>query len=95
VTVKVPAWPVVKVVPTELVIVHVIGWTVRVKLWEAAGVAPFVALIVNGYVPPEPVGGVPESVAVPGFQVSHVGSAPDSDNAQLGTPVVVTVKVPA
>ena len=26
--------------------------------------------------------------------MSHVGSTPDSDNAQVGTPVVVTVKVP-
>jgi len=48
VTVKVPAWPTVKVSTAELVIVHVIGWTVRVKLWVAGGVATFVAVIVNG-----------------------------------------------
>ena len=50
-TVKVPAWPTVKVVPAELVIRH--AWlTVRVKLWVAAEPTPFVAVIVNGYVPP-------------------------------------------
>ena len=48
VTAKVPAWPTVKVVTAELVIVHVIGWTVRVKVWVAGGVATFVAVIVNG-----------------------------------------------
>ena len=99
VTVKVPTKPTVKVAPTELVIVHVIGWTVRTKGWVAAGMAPFVAVIVNGYVPPEPVGGVPASVAVPpplSVNVSHGGSVPVSVNEHvLGTPVVVTVKVPA
>jgi hypothetical protein len=98
VTVKVPAWPVVKVVPTELVIVHVIGWTVRVKLWEAAGVAPFVALIVNGYVPPVFAAGVPASVAVPSplsVNVTPDGSVSGAGKMHVGYPVVVTVKVPA
>ena len=98
VTVKVPTEPTVKVVPAELVILHVIGWTVRVKLWVASGLTPFVAVMVNGYVPPEPVGGVPASVAVPfplSVNVTPDGSAPVSDNVELGTPVVVTVKVPA
>ena len=49
VTVKVPAWPTVKVVPAGLVIWR--AWlTVRVKVWVAAGPTPFVAVIVNGYV---------------------------------------------
>ena len=97
VTVKVPAWPTVKVVPAELVIWH--AWlTVRVKVWVAAGSTPFVAVIVNGYVPPEPAAGVPASVAVPSplsVNVTPDGSGPVSDNVELGTPVVVTVKVPA
>ena len=97
VTVKVPAWPTVKVVPAELVIPA--AWlTVRVKVWVAAGSTPFVAVIVNGYVPPELAAGVPASVAVPSplsVNVTPVGSAPVSDNAELGTPVDVTVKVPA
>ncbi len=64
VTVKVPAWPAVKVVPAGLVIWH--AWrTVRVKTWVASGLTPFVAVIVTAYVPPEPAAGVPASVAVP------------------------------
>ena len=81
-----------------LVIWH--GWsTVRVKLWVAAGVTPFVAVIVNGYVPPVLAAGVPESVAVP--SPLSVNVTPDgrvaspSDNVELGTPVVMTVKVPS
>jgi hypothetical protein len=68
------------------------------KGWVAGGLTPFVAVIVNGYAPPEPAAGVPASVAVPvplSMNVTPGGSAPVSDNAQLGTPVVVTVKVPA
>jgi protein involved in polysaccharide export with SLBB domain len=55
-------------------------------------------VIVNGYGPPEPAAGVPVSVAVPfplSVNVTPVGSAPVSDNVELGTPLVVTVKVPA
>ena len=58
----------------------------------------FVAVIVNGYVPPVPAAGVPESVAVPSklsLNVTPDGSAPVSDKSALGTPVDVTVKVPA
>jgi len=98
VTVKVPAWPTVKVVPAELVIPG--AWlTVRVKVWVASGLTPFVAVIVNGYVPPVSTAGVPESVAVPpplSVNVTPDGRvAPPSDNVALGTPVAVTVKVPA
>ena len=97
VTVKVPAWPTVKVVPAELVIPG--AWrTERMKGSVAGGLTPFVAVIVNGYAPPEPAPGVPASVAVPSplsVNVTPGGSAPVSDNAQLGTPVVVTLKVPA
>ena len=52
----------------------------------------------NGYVPPVFAAGVPASVAVPSplsVNVTPGGSAPVSDNVELGTPVVVTVKVPA
>ncbi len=72
--------------------------TVRVKDWVAAGLPPFVAVIVNGYVPPVPAAGVPASVAVPSqlsVNVTPDGSAPVSDKAALGTPVDLTVKVPA
>ena len=78
VTVKVPAWPTVKVVPAELVIPA--AWlTVRMKGWVAAGSTPFVAVIVNGYVPPELTPGIPASVAVPSplsVNVTPDGSAP-------------------
>ena len=63
----------------------------------APGLTPFVAVIVNGYVPPVPAAGVPASAAVPSplsVNVTPVGSAPVSDNVELGYPVVVTVKVP-
>ena len=63
----------------------------------ASGLTPFDAVIVNGYGPPEPAAGVPASVAVPfllSVNVTPDGSAPVSDNVELGTPVVVTVKVP-
>ena len=97
VTVKVPRWPVVKVVAAGLVIPG--AWrTERMKGSVAGGLTPFVAVIVNGYAPPEPAPGVPASVAVPSplsVNVTPGGSAPVSDNAQLGTPVDVTVKVPA
>ena len=97
VTVKAQALPTVQVVWSALVIPG--AWlTVRVKVWVAAGLTPFVAVIVNGYVPPVPAAGVPASVAVPSplsVNVTPDGSAPVSDNAELGTPVDVTVKVPA
>ena len=62
--------------------------TVRVKFWVASGLTPFVAVIVNLYVPPEPAGGVPENVAVPSplsVHVSHDGSAGGTGNVQVGT----------
>ncbi len=48
--------------------------------------------------PPVPAAGVPEIVAVPfplSLNVTPRGSLPVSDNAELGAPVDVTVKVPA
>ena len=96
VTVKVPAWPTAKVATAVLVIWHT--WsTVRVKLWIPAGLAPFVAVIVIGYVPPVFAAGVPEIVAVPSplsVHVSPAGSAPTTDNWHGGDPVTVTVKLP-
>jgi hypothetical protein len=94
VTAKVPARPVVKVSAAALVIWH--AWrTWSVKVWVAAGLTPFVAVIVSVYVPPEPAAGVPESVAVPSPLSVNVtpdgnpviGSATVSDNAHVGVPV--------
>ena len=98
VTVKVPAWPTVKVAWSAPVILHAAWGTVRVKFWVAAGPTPFVAVIVNVYVPAVPAAGVPDNVAVPlllSLNVTPDGSAPVSDNVHVGTPVDVTVKVPA
>src|SRR5260221_10768700 len=70
-----------------------------VKLCVAFGVTPLFAVIVIGKVPPAV--GVPASVAVPLLllvNVTPAGSAPSSVidiDALVGTPVVVTVKVPA
>ena len=71
--------------------------TVRVKCWMSEP-ATFVAVIVNGYVPPVPAAGVPASIAVPSplsLNLTPRGSAPFSDKPGVGTPVDVTVKVPA
>ena len=88
VTVKVPAWPTVKVAPAGLVILG--AWlTVRVKAWVASGLTPFVALIVNGYGPPVFAAGVPASVAVPSplsVNVTPVGSVAVADNMRRGHP---------
>ena len=65
------------------------------KFWVAPGLTPFVAVIVNAYVPA--VVGVPEIVPVPfplSVNVTPAGR-PVADNAHAGNPVVVTVKVPA
>ena len=101
VTVKVPAWPTLKVVPAALVIWH--AWlTVRVKLWVALkGAIRLRAVIVNVYVPLVPVAGVPESVAVPFLLSLNVtpdgsGGTPGVADKLMGSvPVVVTVKLPA
>ena len=58
----------------------------------------FVALMVIGYVPPEPVAGVPLSVAVPFpllVKVTPPGSVPVSLRVGVGDPEVITVKEPA
>ena len=79
-----------------LVNVHAAGWrTVRVKVWVAGELTPFVAVIVNVYVPRATDDAVNVAVPVPLFtNVSPVGSAPVSDNVHGGVPVDVTVKVP-
>jgi len=74
------------------------GWTarstVRVKAWVASGVTPFAAVTVKEYVPPDPAGGVPESIPVVGSVESHVGTEPLREKVGLGVPVAITVKVP-
>ena len=96
-TVKVPAWPTVKVVPAGLV--NAGAWlTVRVKLWVAAEPTPFVAVIVNLYGPAESAAGIPESAAEPSplsVNMTPDGSLPDSDKPEVGTPVDLTVKAQA
>ncbi len=99
VTVKVPAWLIVKVVLFALVIVG--AWfTVSVKLCVALGAMPLLAVIVIGYVPPVAGAGVPASVAVPSLLLVNVtpeGKAPSSVidiEAPLGVPLVVTANVP-
>ena len=72
--------------------------TVRVKDWMASGLTPFLAAIVNGYAPPEPGAGAPDSVAVPSplsLNLTPRGSAPVSDKPGVGTPVDLTVKAQA
>ena len=52
--------------------------------------ATFVAVILNGYVPPVPAAGVPASVAVPSplsLNFTPRGSAPVSDKPGVGAPV--------
>ena len=69
---------------------------VSVNVWVAAGLVALVAVIVNGYVPPVPLAGVPEMVAVPlplSTKLSPLGSVPDSDSAGAGSPVVVMAKL--
>ena len=70
--------------------------TVRVKDWVALPPIPFPAMIWSRYTPP--VVGVPEIAAVPfplSVNVTPDGSLPDSNNPQLGNPVVATVNVRA
>ena len=96
VTVKVPAWPTAKLAAAALVIWHASS-TVRVNDTWAAGLTPFVAVIVIGYVPPEPAAGIPEIDIVPSplsVHVSPAGNAPTTDKWHGGDPVTVTVRVP-
>ena len=61
--------------------------TMRVKDWMAAGLTPFLAVILNVYVPPLPAAGVPASVAVPSLlslNLTPRGSPPFSDKAGRG-----------
>ena len=70
----------------------------RVKDWVASGLTPFVAVILNGYVPPVPAAGAPASVAVPSWlslNLTPRGSAPFSDKPGVGAPVDLTVKAQA
>jgi hypothetical protein len=97
-TVKLPALPTSNVVPDPDVIVGASGplLTVSVKVCEASVPTPLVAVIVSGYVPSVPSAAEPESVAVP-FPLSTnetpVGSGPLSEMADVGYPVVVTLKL--
>ena len=79
--VKAQTLPAVHVVWSALVIPG--AWlTVRVKLWVASGLTPFVAVMVNGYVPLEPAAGVPARVAVPSplsLNLTPDGTGPFSD----------------
>ncbi len=98
VTLNVFAPPTTKVAAFALVMAGG-AFTASVKLCVAFGVTPLFAVIVIGKVPPAV--GVPASVAVPLLllvNVTPAGSAPSSVidiDALVGTPVVVTVKVPA
>ena len=95
VTVKVPADPVVKVVLAPLVMAGAAS-TVRVKDWVASEPTPLLAVMVIGNEPLDV--GVPASVAVPSplsTRVTPAGSEPVSVMAAVGSPVEVTVKVPA
>ena len=69
------------------------GLTVRVKAWVAA--APFVAVIENLYVLPEPAAGVPASVVCADrLRVPARGSAPVWDNPHgVGTLSALTKMV--
>jgi hypothetical protein len=99
VTVQLVAIPIATVPGEHVTAVAVVArTTVRVKLCDADGVAPLVAAIVIGYAPAVPSAGVPANVAVPSplsVNVTPLGSAPVSDNAGVGDPVVFTVKLPA
>ena len=91
VTMKVPAWPTVKVVPKGLVILHACAsLTVRVNFWVAEP-ATFVAVIVTGYVPAAV--GLPENVPVPSKLSLNVipDGRPVADNVHVGHPVDLTV----
>src|SRR6185437_4933612 len=98
VTVKLPAVPTLKVALFALVMAGA-AFTVSVKACAALGVTPFAAAMVIGNTPCAV--GVPASVAVPLLlftKVTPAGSAPVSVidiEALVGSPVVVTVNVPA
>ena len=98
VTVKVFAWPTVKVAALALVIVG--GWfTVRVKGWPAGAPTPFVAVNVNAYAPPVAAAEVPLRVPVPlplSTYVTRFGRAARALRviAGVGNPVAVIVNEP-
>src|SRR5271155_4227180 len=91
VTVKVPAWPWVKVVELAEVMVGASS-TVRVKAWVASGESPLVASMVIGKLPDWV--GSPESTPAL-VRVTPFGSDPVSVKVGEGTPVAVKVKVSA
>ena len=98
VNVNVPNVPAVNVALPALVIAG--AWaaaTVNVKLWVASGATPLAAASISAYVPAMPAAGMPASVAVPlrlSTKVTPEGSAPLSESAGAGIPVVPTTKVP-
>jgi len=90
ITVNVPGEPTVNVAVARLVKLGAES-TVSVKVCEVVP-EPFVALMVIVYVPPVPAAGVPLKVAVPGVNVTPVGSVPVS--VYVGDPVAVAVNDP-
>ena len=97
VTVKVPAAPTLKVAELAEVMVGATWtvFTVKVNAWVASGAVPLVAVMVIGYVPLDPMIGVPDSTPVVELRVTPVGSVPVSLKVGAGKPVAVTAKVPA
>src|ERR1700722_12756402 len=91
---KVPAVPTVNVALLAVVIAGASSMT-RVKVWDASGLSPLVAVKVSVSVPPVPVAGVPLSTPVAASNESRVGSAPVSPNWGVGAPAAVTSNVPA
>ena len=60
------------------------------------GVTPLAAVKVRLYVPPVPAAGVPLKTPVAALKVTPLGSVPPvKESVGAGTPLAVTVKVPA
>src|SRR3984957_4014601 len=70
--------------------------TDKVACWVTANPTPFEAPNVMGYTPPEPAGGLPDTVAEPpaaaGVNVAQLGS-PEAVIVGLGFPTAVTLKL--
>src|SRR5437899_11766789 len=56
---------------------------------------PFAAVNVTGYVPLVPASGVPANTPLGASNATPDGNPPTSDNVGAGTPLAVTVNVPA
>src|ERR1700733_10540244 len=94
VTVKESDWFSVKVAD----VADVNSRTDKVAFWVTAKPTPLEAPNVTGYTPPEPAGGVPDTVAEPpcaaAVNAAQLGS-PDAVIAGLGVPTAVTLKLSA